>query len=115
MEKLLNVIGNPSSCGTCATTQCGTCGPTPTAAKPDSGLSRRQFSQTVLAASAGALLVGCSSKSEQIVTAAAPSPAAPPLSAELNVVQTSKGPIMTVLEEFYKMGPGPSSSHTMGP
>jgi hypothetical protein len=22
---------------------------------------------------------------------------------------------MTVLEEFYKMGPGPSSSHTMGP
>ena len=27
----------------------------------------------------------------------------------------SKGPIMTALEEFYKIGPGPSSSHTMGP
>lgn len=26
-----------------------------------------------------------------------------------------KGPILTVLDEFYKMGPGPSSSHTMGP
>jgi L-serine dehydratase len=31
------------------------------------------------------------------------------------VVQQSKGPVMTVLGEFYKMGPGPSSSHTMGP
>ena len=28
---------------------------------------------------------------------------------------SSKGPIKTVLDEFYKMGPGPSSSHTMGP
>ncbi len=26
-----------------------------------------------------------------------------------------KAPILTVLDEFYKMGPGPSSSHTMGP
>ena len=25
------------------------------------------------------------------------------------------GPVMTVLEEFYKAGPGPSSSHTLGP
>lgn len=31
------------------------------------------------------------------------------------MVQNSKGPIMTTLDEFYKMGPGPSSSHTMGP
>jgi L-serine dehydratase len=33
----------------------------------------------------------------------------------LNVVTSSKGPVMTVLEEFYKVGPGPSSSHTIGP
>jgi L-serine dehydratase len=33
----------------------------------------------------------------------------------LNVVQQSKGPVMTVVEEFYKVGPGPSSSHTIGP
>jgi L-serine dehydratase len=37
------------------------------------------------------------------------------MSQDLNVVQKGKGPIMTVLDEFYKMGPGPSSSHTMGP
>lgn len=38
-----------------------------------------------------------------------------PLSPELNVVKKAKGPVMTVLEEFYKVGPGPSSSHTIGP
>ena len=37
------------------------------------------------------------------------------LSPDLNVVKQSKGPVMTVLEEFYKVGPGPSSSHTIGP
>lgn len=34
---------------------------------------------------------------------------------ELGAVQKTKRPILTVLDEFYKMGPGPSSSHTMGP
>jgi L-serine dehydratase len=37
------------------------------------------------------------------------------LSPDLNVVKRSKGPVMTILEEFYKVGPGPSSSHTIGP
>src|SRR6516165_5969889 len=37
------------------------------------------------------------------------------LSQDLDVVKTSKGPVMTVLDEFYKVGPGPSSSHTIGP
>src|SRR5689334_16370663 len=37
------------------------------------------------------------------------------LSPELDVVKRSKGVVMTVLEEFYKVGPGPSSSHTIGP
>ena len=37
------------------------------------------------------------------------------VSADLNVVKKSKGPVMTTLEEFYKVGPGPSSSHTIGP
>ena len=32
-----------------------------------------------------------------------------------SVKKCVKGPILTVLDEFYKMGPGPSSSHTMGP
>jgi L-serine dehydratase len=38
-----------------------------------------------------------------------------PLSPDLNVVKESKGPVMTVADEFYKVGPGPSSSHTIGP
>ena len=37
------------------------------------------------------------------------------LSPDLDVVKRSRGPVMTVLEEFYKVGPGPSSSHTIGP
>jgi L-serine dehydratase len=37
------------------------------------------------------------------------------LSPDLNVVKESKGPVMTVADEFYKVGPGPSSSHTIGP
>ncbi|HKS10429.1 MAG TPA: L-serine ammonia-lyase [Pyrinomonadaceae bacterium] len=41
--------------------------------------------------------------------------AAPPLSADLAVAQKSKGPVLTTLDEFYKVGPGPSSSHTIGP
>src|SRR3974377_518052 len=39
----------------------------------------------------------------------------PSMSSDLDVVKRSKGPVMTVLEEFYKVGPGPSSSHTIGP
>ena len=37
------------------------------------------------------------------------------LSPSLNVVKEEKGPVMTILDEFYKVGPGPSSSHTIGP
>ena len=37
------------------------------------------------------------------------------LSPSLNVVKEEKGPVMTTLDEFYKVGPGPSSSHTIGP
>jgi len=76
--------------------------------------SRRGFGQTVLAASASALLTGCST-AKTPETASAPAVPTPALSPELAVVQNSKGPIMTTLDEFYKMGPGPSSSHTMGP
>jgi len=37
------------------------------------------------------------------------------LSPNLAVVQEQKGPVLTILDEFYKVGPGPSSSHTIGP
>jgi L-serine dehydratase len=42
-------------------------------------------------------------------------PPTPPLSPDLEVVKEEKGPVMTTLDEFYKVGPGPSSSHTIGP
>jgi L-serine dehydratase len=45
--------------------------------------------------------------------------AGPPLQGKenpnLQVVKDSKGPVMTLVDEFYKVGPGPSSSHTIGP
>jgi hypothetical protein len=37
------------------------------------------------------------------------------LSLELDEVKRRKGTIMTTTDEFYKSGPGPSSSHTIGP
>jgi L-serine dehydratase len=42
-------------------------------------------------------------------------PPDPPLSPTLYVVKEQKGPVLTVIDEFYKVGPGPSSSHTIGP
>jgi L-serine dehydratase len=115
MQTLLNVISDlGSGCGSCKTAGCGTCGPSTQKAEAPSAVTRRDLGKTVLAASVGALLTGCSSK-EPAATAPPAAPAAPALSPELAVVQQSKGPIMTTLDEFYKMGPGPSSSHTMGP
>ena len=39
----------------------------------------------------------------------------PPLAKDLNVVKKGEGPVLTTVDEFYKVGPGPSSSHTIGP
>jgi L-serine dehydratase len=69
--------------------------------------------------SAAAVIAGCSTPSPEQPAAQAPAqaPTAPviPLSPDLEVVKRAKGPVMTTLEEFYKVGPGPSSSHTIGP
>jgi L-serine dehydratase len=74
--------------------------------------------------SAAAVIAGCASPAPEKTAvsapaagapAAAPTPAAPPLSPDLEVVKKAKGPVMTTLDEFYKVGPGPSSSHTIGP
>src|SRR5690349_23038302 len=59
-------------------------------------------------------------RSEQAAKEAAAKSPLPPLDStsmaqDLDVVKRSKGPVMTVLDEFYKVGPGPSSSHTIGP
>lgn len=52
------------------------------------------------------------------IAAFAQTPATAPMagmSQTLNVVKRSKGPVLTTVEEMYKVGPGPSSSHTIGP
>jgi L-serine dehydratase len=72
---------------------------------------------------AAAVLTGCSvspeEKTAKAVATTPPPPAAapstPPLAADLYVAMKEKGPVMTTVDEFYKVGPGPSSSHTIGP
>jgi L-serine dehydratase len=74
---------------------------------------------------AAAVLTGCAPSPEEktakavatATPAAAPAaaPSAPPLAPDLYVVMREKGPILTTSDEFYKVGPGPSSSHTIGP
>ena len=120
MENSFNIISSTTSgCGSCHTTGCGTCAPAPLKVERTNLVSRRDLGRAALAVSASAILAGCSTPQQPTAEKAASAPAAAPpasnVSPELNVVQKAKGPIMTVLDEFYKMGPGPSSSHTMGP
>ena len=86
------------------------------------GVDRRKFIVRSAVISAAAVMNGCArSETEQKAPppaaeapAAAAAPAVP-LSPDLNVVMKSKGPVLTTADEFYKVGPGPSSSHTIGP
>jgi L-serine dehydratase len=90
------------------------------------GLDRRKFIMRSTVISAAAVMNGCArSETERTAPppvavstpAAAASAGAPavPLAADLNVVMKQKGPVLTTVDEFYKVGPGPSSSHTIGP
>jgi L-serine dehydratase len=64
VQTLLKVIGNlGGGCGDCHTISCGTCEPTARSSEAPSLLTRRDLGKTVLAASVGALLTGCSSNS----------------------------------------------------
>ncbi|HSZ56760.1 MAG TPA: serine dehydratase beta chain, partial [Tepidisphaeraceae bacterium] len=113
---MLNILSKSSGgCGPCASTGCGTCGTETTAAFPAPQPSRRALGRAVLSASAGLAIARLAGAQAPAASAAQEASAPPPLAPNLNVVQQSKGPILTVLDEFYKMGPGPSSSHTMGP
>jgi L-serine dehydratase len=87
-------------------------------AVPD-GWDRRTFMMRSAMIGAVAVLSGCSSPTPQETasqaTSAPPVPSKLDVSPDLDVVKKAKGPVMTTLEEFYKVGPGPSSSHTIGP
>ncbi|HET9702494.1 MAG TPA: serine dehydratase beta chain, partial [Vicinamibacterales bacterium] len=86
------------------------------------GVDRRSFLMRTAVGGAAAVMTGCSATPEQrtaqAVATAKPEAAAasaPPLAPDLNVVQKGQGPVLTTVDEFYKVGPGPSSSHTIGP
>jgi L-serine dehydratase len=85
------------------------------------GVDRRTFLMRSAVVGSALVISGCStsqeSRTQQATPPAAtpPAPAPPPLDPDLNVVKKSKGPVMTTIDEFYKVGPGPSSSHTIGP
>jgi L-serine dehydratase len=89
--------------------------PSSTEAPP--GVDRRTFLMRSAVVSAAVVLTGRSvSAEEQAERATAAPPKLPvTLSPDLNVVKKAKGPVMTTVDEFYKVGPGPSSSHTIGP
>jgi L-serine dehydratase len=81
--------------------------------EPPAGSDRRAFMMR------SALAVAIASLTGRPIAAFAQTPAKDPqpvsLDPNLDVVKRSKGPVMTLVDEFYKVGPGPSSSHTIGP
>jgi L-serine dehydratase len=96
----------------------------PQVAAVPAGLDRRKFIMRSAVISATAVMTGCerSDVERRAPAATAEGKAAPkgglpqvPLSRDLNVVKKGSGPVMTTVDEFYKVGPGPSSSHTIGP
>src|SRR3954470_6774154 len=78
------------------------------------GVDRRAFLMRTAMIGSVAVLTGCSAADPRKSVLAAPPPQSN-LSGDLEVVKKSKGPVMTTIDEFYKVGPGPSSSHTIGP
>ena len=89
----------------------------PTELQP--GIDRRAFMMRSAVFGAAAVIAGCGPASPpDAAPQVSAQPAPPPtskVSPELAVVKKAKGPVMTTLDEFYKVGPGPSSSHTIGP
>src|SRR6478752_4083401 len=82
--------------------------------EPPPGSDRRAFMMRSALATAIATLTGRPIASFANVPAQAPKTSVT-LDPKLDVVRKSKGPVLTTVEEFYKVGPGPSSSHTIGP
>jgi L-serine dehydratase len=84
-----------------------------------SNIDRRAFLIRNAVIGAAAVMTGSTWTSEARAEQAAKEAGAPKMGAtmspHLDVVKRSKGPVMTLVDEFYKVGPGPSSSHTIGP
>ena len=91
----------------------------PKSFNPPPGVNRRAFLIRHAAIGAAAILTGKAwtpeARAQRAVTEASAANLGATLSPDLNIVKEEKGPVLTLLEEFYKVGPGPSSSHTIGP
>ena len=86
------------------------------------GVDRRKFIMRGAVISAAAVMNGCTRVETEKAApppaaeaAKAPAAASVQLAPDLNVVKKGSGPVLTTVDEFYKVGPGPSSSHTIGP
>jgi L-serine dehydratase len=91
----------------------------PEVTAPVGNIDRRSFLMRNAVIGAAAVMTGRTwtpeARAAQAAKEAKPPKMSGILSPDLNVVKKSKGPVMTVVDEFYKVGPGPSSSHTIGP
>jgi L-serine dehydratase len=95
----------------------------PVAPEMPAGVDRRSFFMRNAVIGASAVLTGKAwtpaARAAQAEKEAAESkkdgPKKSTTSPDLDVVKKSKGPVMILADEFYKVGPGPSSSHTIGP
>jgi L-serine dehydratase len=86
-----------------------------TSQKIPAGVDRRTFFMRSALIGATAIILDRPVSAQQRADRSIGTPPTPQLSPTLNVVKEEKGPVMTTLDEFYKVGPGPSSSHTIGP
>src|SRR3954471_17546967 len=82
-------------------------------------VDRRSFMMRHAVIGAAAVMTGTSwttgARSQQAAKEAGAPKLGASLSPDLNVAKAGKGPVMILADEFYKVGPGPSSSHTIGP
>jgi len=85
------------------------------------GVDRRSFLIRSAVGGAAAVMMGSTVSAQERIAMALktlpvlPQGAAPPLANDLAVVKKGQGPVLTTADGFYKVGPGPSSSHTIGP
>src|SRR5689334_395549 len=82
--------------------------------EPPAGSDRRTFMMRSAMAAAVVALGGRANPLWAQAPAGAPIGSAP-VDPNLEVMKETKGPVMILVDEFYKVGPGPSSSHTIGP
>src|SRR3954454_24709476 len=83
--------------------------------EPPAGSDRRAF---MIQSAMVATIVAVGGRASPLfgqVSATAPPLGSAPVDPDLQVIKNTKGPVMTLVDEFYKVGPGPSSSHTIGP